>query len=134
MNEKKLREMRREFARLIQEDKESFDICINQYKERGQAPFPKLPPSGGRSVPEESLAMLLADYKCREESRNEFLENQAEQKVTTASRYYDFEWKNDHTLRSYLRRAEKMYKTNESFAEKVDFLEKMHKALGGWRN
>lgn len=133
MNEQKLREMRREFARLIQEDKESFDICIRQYGEHGETAFPPLPSSGRPKVPDESLAMLLADYKCRRSTKEEFLASEAEKAVTTADRYYGFIWENEETLRSQLVKAQKMYKTNEAFANKVDFLERVHRAIGGWR-
>ena len=130
-----MRRMRREFARLIEADPDSFDKCVRLYMARGAASFPPIKSTGGRlPVPDSSLAFLLADYRIAQENgvtQESFCEEKAEQGISSGDRYSGVYWYSPDAIRKKLQDARKKERDDAEFAGEVEFREFALKALRG---
>lgn len=121
-----IRDMRKEFARLIAKDPESFAKCIKEYAVRGASAFPLLntATAGSKAVPHVLLAGVLAEYNLRGSvPKDEWLSKMADKGVKGGDRYAIKDNFNDSTLNDWLKMAQKLFRSDPEFAEKVELFE-----------
>lgn len=121
-----IRDMRKEFARLIAKDPESFAKCIKEYAVRGASAFPLLvtATAGSKAVPHELLAGMLAEYNLRGSlSREQWRSKMADRGVKGTDRYAIKGNFTDGTLNDWLTMAQKLFRSDPEFAEKVELFE-----------
>ena len=121
-----MRKMRREFARLITEDRESFRACVAEYQERGEWYFEPMEKTAKNRVPKMTLSFLLARYRTRARgvSKIAFCEAEAAQGVRWGNRFSGGFWKSSDAIEAQLKRAMRLEKDDPEFAYEVDFMER----------
>lgn len=123
-NSRAMRDMRKEFARLIEKDPDAFRQCVAEYQRRGAEAFPPVERTGGRpTTPELNLSMLLADYKARPEGerRRDWIERKGSEGVQGCTRFQEVSWMTPDALAAALKKAEKNYHESPEFARLTDF-------------
>lgn len=117
--------MRKKIALLINEDPESFAVCIEEYNAWGAKGFPE-PVTGTKpKIGRDSYAFLLASYRMalREGiTREQFLDNEAEKGIKTGTKYHVWCWRTPDIIKKHLQTAEKIEKESEEFSQRVIFL------------
>lgn len=123
-NRTAMREMRREFARLIAESPEAFDACVLEYQKLGPSYFS--PDDGLRknSVPQSELVLLLAQYKTRPRgmSKDAFCETEAAKGYKWGNRFSGGTWRGRDAIEKQLKNAQRAVKLDPRFASEVDFM------------
>lgn len=119
---RKMRSMRNEFSRLINQDPESFQKVVDEYLRLGPSGFTK-----GKvrknAVPEEAQAFLLARYKTRgKQTKEKFISQTASKGWNSKDRFSEVLWSGESSIQTALRKSLSRYKTDEEFRDRVDFI------------
>lgn len=95
------------------------------------------PPHRPRSISADASALLLAAFRLREWTKEEFLVSEAARRIVSRDVKNDrppVVWHTRTAIEQALKRAKRMEKTDPEFAERVRFLTWAAGAIGGTRD
>lgn len=122
-------EMKRDMRRLYDRSPKAFTSVMNELMAAGEQWLKHLPPmeTGAGTKPIEvdknALALLLADYRNRPKgwTKERFLERLASEGASFGTAYVRGRWENADTIAHHLKKAMRLAKQEEAFADKVQF-------------
>lgn len=97
----------------------------------------KNPPHRPRSISADASALLLAEFRLRKWSKEEFLTSEAALRIVSRDVKNDRQpvvWHTRAAIEQALKRAKRMEKTDAEFADRVRFLTWAAGATGGTRD
>lgn len=97
----------------------------------------KNPPHRPRSISADASALLLAAYRLRNGTKEEFFHSEAAQRIVSQDLQNGrprVTWHTPSAIEQAWKRALRMEKTDPDFAERVRFLTWATEAIGGTRN
>lgn len=123
-NSTAMREMRRQFVKLIAESPEAFHACVAEYQKFGARHFKPLDDVLRKNrVPQSVLVMLLADYRARPPgmSKDDFCAAMAANCAQWGDRFSGSSWHTASAVEKQLKRAMREEKKDPGFAAGVKY-------------
>jgi hypothetical protein len=118
-----MREMRRQFARLIAESPDAFHACVKEYQKLGPSYFRTEDGLRKNSVPQSDLVWLLAQYKTRPRgmTKDAFCDAEAAKGHKWGDRFSGGMWLGRDAIEKQLKNAQRAEKSDPRFASEVDY-------------
>jgi hypothetical protein len=119
-------QVKRGLRKIYDEHPVAFEWFVSVLQRSGELWRSQLPPmekgKGDKplQVNRELLALLLADYRNRKGTREQFLEDLAQDGCRYGNPYFLDEWKSGEAIANHLKRAEKIAKADPDFEAEVE--------------
>lgn len=119
-----MREMRRQFAKLLAESPDAFHACVTEYQKLGPSYFRTDDGLRKNSVPQSDLVWLLARYKARPRgmTKDAFCAAEAAKGHRWGDRFSGGVWRGADAIEKQLKNAQGLEKRDPKFAFEVDLL------------